>query len=141
MTTGIKLTMIGHDDFSRALYRDNMGHKYVMVDERLHTMTREGEPIAPVGFEYVIVHPEVTNDVKKFVVPKPGEIVLYPISGEMRQFTVRSKCGGTNGFWRCVPCSENFGTARDKQMHLWKDHKHAIVWVCLSGGHFEIEEA
>lgn len=39
---------VGSDDWGRGLYKGNDGRTYVEVDDMLHTMTSEGEPIHPV---------------------------------------------------------------------------------------------
>ena len=44
----ITATYIGEDDWSRRLYKDSNGKKYVDVDGILHTITGEGEPNYPV---------------------------------------------------------------------------------------------
>jgi len=44
----IKAKCVGEDDWSRKLYKGTNGKIYVNVDGVLYSMTREGEPLAPV---------------------------------------------------------------------------------------------
>jgi hypothetical protein len=54
----IKLKYIGQDDWSQDLYQGPDRKKYVYVDGSIYTMTKEGEPLAKVNFEYELERPK-----------------------------------------------------------------------------------
>jgi len=49
----IKAKFAYEDDWSRPVYKGDNGRYYVDVDGALHTMTSDGEPIAPVRDGYI----------------------------------------------------------------------------------------
>jgi hypothetical protein len=42
--------LVGEDDWSRGLYRNEAGRTVVDVDGQLHSISDWGEPISPIGY-------------------------------------------------------------------------------------------